>query len=80
MNLTHLAHNKSWELATAESERLRPLWSLFEEAGGSIRVVAALAEYLGLTSPDSLPKPLRGLNAQHRARLKRVIKSLNLRE
>ena len=36
--------------ATAESERLAPLWESFAEFGGSIRVVAAIAEHLGLAS------------------------------
>lgn len=34
--------------AYAESERLAPLWSLFAEFGGGLRVVAAIAEHLGL--------------------------------
>lgn len=78
-DLTRLAQNRHWKMATAEFDRLRPLWSLFDDAGGSVRVVAALAENLGLASPDSLPKPLRGLNAQHRARLKELTESLSLR-
>lgn len=43
---------------SAESHRLTPLWELFAEFGGSIRVVAAIAEHLGLVRAESLPLPL----------------------
>ncbi|MDI6105046.1 dihydrodipicolinate synthase family protein [Actinoplanes sp. NEAU-A12] len=46
--------------ARAASDRLRPLWDLFA-AHGSVRVVAAIAEHLGLTAAGCLPAPLRGL-------------------
>ena len=34
--------------AVAESDRLAPLRQLFAELGGSLRVIAAIAEHLGL--------------------------------
>src|SRR5690606_16262724 len=45
--------------AAAESARLAPLWELFAQCGGSIRVVAAIAELLGLARPSCLPLPLQ---------------------
>jgi 4-hydroxy-tetrahydrodipicolinate synthase len=64
--------------ALAESERLAPLWQSFAEFGGSIRVVAAIAEQLGLASKSSLPLPLQGLTDDQRARVGRIIDELGL--
>ncbi|BEL04898.1 dihydrodipicolinate synthase family protein [Actinoplanes sichuanensis] len=49
-------------VAKAASDRLRPLFELFA-AHGSLRVVAVIAEHLGLTGPACLPPPLRPLDA-----------------
>ena len=65
--------------ATAESERLQPLWSLFA-AHGSFRVTAAIAEYMGLVSTDPLPRPVRGLDTDARAHVAAVVDDLLLRE
>lgn len=64
--------------ATAESERLAPLWESFAEFGGSIRVVAAIAEQLGLASTSCLPLPLQGLTAKQRAHVGRIVDELGL--
>jgi 4-hydroxy-tetrahydrodipicolinate synthase len=64
--------------ATAESQRLQPLWAMFA-SHGSLRVTAAIAEHLGLVPPASLPRPLRGLNAETRARVARLVDDLDLR-
>lgn len=55
--------------ALAQSGRLEPLWALFAELGGSLRVVAAIAEHLGLVQADSLPLPVRGLDDAQKARV-----------
>ncbi|MCH1883355.1 dihydrodipicolinate synthase family protein [Agrococcus sp. ARC_14] len=65
--------------AAAESARLQPLWDLFAEHGGSNRVVAAIAEELGLAPANSLPLPIRGLDASARARLLDTLATLELR-
>lgn len=65
--------------ALAESGRLEPLWQLFAEYGGSLRVVAALAEELGLARASCLPLPLQGLTGEQRASVRRVINDLGLR-
>ena len=60
------------------SARLQPLWDLFATYG-SLRVIAAVAESLGLVGPASLPLPIRGLDLDTRAHVRRVIDELDLR-
>lgn len=68
------------DAATAESQRLAPLWNLFTEFGGSLRVVAAIAEQLGLAQHKSLPLPIQGLTGSQRARVAEVVHALDLAE
>ncbi len=65
--------------AVAESERLAPLWGLFAEFEGSLRVVAAIAEHLGLAPEKCLPLPIHGLTTVQRARVADVVDELGLR-
>ncbi|MDF2993024.1 MAG: dihydrodipicolinate synthase [Microbacterium sp.] len=64
--------------STRASDRLAPLWGLFAEFGGSLRVVAAIAEHLGLAPARSLPRPIRGLDEAQRARIAQVVDELGL--
>jgi 4-hydroxy-tetrahydrodipicolinate synthase len=80
LRITRAAQNGRMAEAIAESERLDPLWSLFAEFGGSNRVIAAIAEELGLASPGSLPLPIQGLTPGQRARVVEVIDRLGLAE
>lgn len=66
------------EDARAECEQLTPLWKLFADLGGSARVTAAIAEYLGLVGPSCLPLPLRGMSAENRARVAAMVEALGL--
>ncbi|WP_149205086.1 dihydrodipicolinate synthase family protein [Actinotalea subterranea] len=75
--LTRAALAGDHAAATAESARLAPLWALIAEHG-SLRVSAAVAEHLGLVGPDSLPRPVRGLDAAARARVAAVVDELAL--
>lgn len=50
MAITRAVQQGRGAAAVAESDRLAPLWELFAEFGGSVRVVAAIAEALGLVS------------------------------
>jgi len=77
--ITQLALSGPTGDAHAESERLRPLWDLFAECGGSLRVVAAIAEHLGLVAPRCLPLPIQGLSHAQRIRVAEVVAALNLR-
>ncbi|WP_125612004.1 dihydrodipicolinate synthase family protein [Specibacter cremeus] len=78
MRITRAALEGRLSDAMAESERLAPLWQLFAELGGSIRVIAAIAEQLGLASKSCLPLPIQGLNEGQRARVAGVVNELGL--
>jgi 4-hydroxy-tetrahydrodipicolinate synthase len=58
------------------SNRLAPLWSMFEAANGSLRVVAAAAEVQGFAWSPCLPAPLQPLQGEARYTLFRLIKEL----
>jgi len=73
----HVTHGE-FDAARAESTRLRTLWNLFAEFGGSIRVVAAIAEHYGLAHRSCLPLPIRGLDDAARARVVAVIEELGI--
>lgn len=60
------------------SERLQPLWALFNQHGGSLRVVAAAAELKGLAEAPCLPPPLKALEGAGRQELARLLDALQL--
>ncbi len=60
------------------SERLQPLWTLFSQYGGSLRVVATAAEIKGLAEPPCLPLPLKALGGAGRQNLARLLDELRL--
>ncbi|WP_309992317.1 dihydrodipicolinate synthase family protein [Arthrobacter pascens] len=63
--------------AREASASLEAVWSLFR-AYGSLRVTAAIAEDLGLTSSPSLPLPLRGLDRDGRLKVADAIRRCGL--
>lgn len=77
VKLTRLAQNGDANEATKESARLAPLWELNAEFG-SLRVVAAIAEYLGMAPEMCLPLPIQGLDEEQRARVKMAVDQLGL--
>lgn len=56
-DMVEMARKGQHEQLTAASERLQPLWSLFEQYG-DLRIIAMLASKLGLTEINNLPLPL----------------------
>ena len=78
LRITRAAQGGRFGEAAAESERLAPLWQLFADFGGSLRVVAAIAEQLGLAPEACLPLPIQGLTAEQRARVAEVVEELGL--
>lgn len=64
--------------ATRLAERLKPLWALFRQFGGSFRVVATAAELRGFTQHPSLPLPLRTISGEGRKQIAAVIDELEL--
>lgn len=63
---------EAWRL----SEPLQPLWDLFSQHGGSLRVVASAAELLGLVESPSLPLPLKALEGEDRRKLAQILSML----
>jgi 4-hydroxy-tetrahydrodipicolinate synthase len=80
LRITRAAQNGRTTDAVAESTRLAPLWGLFAEFGGSLRVVAAIAEQLGIVPQRCLPLPIQGLTPAQRARVADVVDRLGLGE
>ena len=78
LRITRAALAGRIDAALAESDRLAPLWALYAEFGGSLRVIAALAEHLGLVPERSLPLPIQGLTDAQRARVAAVADALGL--
>ena len=62
----------------ALSERFTPLWALFTQHGGGIRVIAAAATLLGLVSPECLPRPLKALGRDDVAEIAAVLRATGL--
>lgn len=75
--ITRDALNGRIPQALAEAARLAPLWELFSEFG-SLRVISAVAEYLGLVGSDNLPLPILGLAGEQRSRVAAVVQDLGL--
>lgn len=78
LKITRAAQEGRFEDATAESARLAPLWDLFAEFGGSLRVTAAIAEFLELAPNKCLPLPIQGLDESQRDRVANIVRSLGL--
>ena len=78
LSITRAAQAGRVREAVAESRRLAPLWDLFAELGGSLRVTAAIAEHLGLVPRACLPLPIQGLTDSQRVRVIDVATELGL--
>ncbi|MDJ0338996.1 dihydrodipicolinate synthase family protein [Cryobacterium sp. PH31-O1] len=65
------------QAAAAASDRLEPLWALFRRHG-SLRVMSAAAELLGLVSSPNLPLPLLPLDPASRRELDAALGELGL--
>lgn len=76
--ITRAAQAGNAQEAARLSERLQPLWELFNQHGGSLRVVAAAAELQGLVEHPCLPLPLKALSGEGRRRLAELIDKLEL--
>lgn len=78
LEITRAAQAGNVEEAIRFSERLQPVWELFTEYGGSLRVVAAAAELQRFVERPCLPLPLKALSGEGRRRLGKLIGELNL--
>ena len=77
--ITRAAQRGDAQEANQLLERLRPLWDLIAQQGGSLRVVAAAAELLGLAKSPCLPLPLKAIGGGDREHLAEVIGTLELK-
>jgi 4-hydroxy-tetrahydrodipicolinate synthase len=75
--ISRAAQAGDYAKASQLSEKLEPLWQLFRKHG-SLRVVAAAADILGLAQSPCLPFPLKELNGAEKAQLNIVLQSLSL--
>ncbi|MFD9668177.1 dihydrodipicolinate synthase family protein, partial [Rhodococcus sp. NPDC059968] len=57
-------------------KRLEPIWDLFR-THGSLRVVSAIAEHLGLVESPNLPQPVRGLAEAARSRVTTALEQVD---
>jgi 4-hydroxy-tetrahydrodipicolinate synthase len=73
--LTRAAQRGDRDTASSISDELGPLWELFGEYG-SLRVVSAIAEQMGLVGSPNLPRPLQPLPAAARHRVDQVVERL----
>ncbi|AZU02422.1 dihydrodipicolinate synthase family protein [Brevibacterium linens] len=78
LEITRAAELGNAQLARELSAELQPLWDLFTEFGGSLRVTAAIAEHLGLVGAGSLPLPVRDLDAAAKRKVAEVAEHLDL--
>lgn len=76
--LTRAAQAGDFAAVVEQSQRLEPIWTLFRQHGGSIRVIAAAAALLGLAEENNLPRPLRALSSEHQREVLQVMRSLGL--
>lgn len=76
--ITSAASSGDLESAQHLTKRLQPLWELFADNGGSIRVIAAAAEILGLVDAPCLPQPLLALAGGERKKLAALMDTLSL--
>lgn len=60
-------------------QRLSPLWRLYEKHNGSIRVIATMANILGLTKEECLFHPLKAMCKKDRDEIASVMSELSLK-
>ena len=76
--ITRAAQAGNAQEATRLSNRLQPVWDLFGQHNGSLRVIATAAELLKLTEQPSLPLPLKALAGDDRQKLASLLDELVL--
>lgn len=75
IDIVHHSPHRASEQAAA----LSPLWELFAQHKGGLRVMATAADILGYTEGNCLPAPLRPLTGPARDHLAKVLSRLKLR-
>lgn len=78
LEITRAAQAGNAQRAMVLSDTLEPLWALYREYGGSLRVMATIAELAGKVSQPCLPQPLKTLQGDDRRRVEQVMEQLGL--
>lgn len=76
--ITGAAQKGDMPLLQTLSDALEPLWALYRDYGGSLRVAATIAEVTGKASQPCLPQPLKTLQGDDRKRVEYVLEQLGL--
>ncbi|NYS59617.1 dihydrodipicolinate synthase family protein [Vreelandella salicampi] len=76
--ITRAAQAGEPDKAQAINCELESLWALYRDYGGSLRVIATMAEITGRVSHPCLPLPLKTLQGSARERVVKVIEQLSL--
>ncbi|MFW8590708.1 dihydrodipicolinate synthase family protein [Glaciecola sp. 2405UD65-10] len=76
--LIYLAKQQNTNEANNASEKLSPIWDLFVQHKGGMRVMAGAAHLLGYTEAQCLPQPLQALDKDEMLALKIVLQELNM--
>ncbi|MGM0521902.1 MAG: dihydrodipicolinate synthase family protein [Pseudomonadota bacterium] len=74
--ITRAAQTGEPDKAQALSHELEPLWALYRDYGGSLRVVATMAEITRNVTQPCLPLPLKTLTGNDRQRIEQVVEQL----
>ncbi|WP_235039922.1 dihydrodipicolinate synthase family protein [Vreelandella profundi] len=74
--ITRAAQKGDMLLFQTLSDALEPLWALYRDYGGSLRVAGTIAELTGKVSQPCLPQPLKTLQGDSRKRVEQVLKQL----
>ncbi|KJY73636.1 dihydrodipicolinate synthase family protein [Vibrio nigripulchritudo] len=77
-HIFHRAKECNSTQAKALSQEFEPLWDMFTQNLGGMRVMATAAEILGYAEAPCLPAPLTGLNPDSQALLRNLISELEL--
>lgn len=75
--ITRAAQDGNAREAQRLSDRLAPLWTLFQQHG-SLRVIATAAELCGLVPTPCLPLPIKSLEGEVRKHLAAILDALQL--
>ena len=76
--ITGAAQKGDMQLLQTLSDALEPLWALYRDYEGSLRVAATIAEVTGKASQPCLPQPLKTLQGDDRKRVEYVLEQLGL--
>lgn len=76
LEIINASKNGQFEEANQISAKLEPIWKLFRQYG-SLRVIATIAELMGLVKTPCLPMPLKSLINEDRNLIQRIVEKQN---